>query len=712
MAAVAAVVDADRPSSSADSTQGWGAYVYERIKAFATSAVRFSVKAYDIEIDTFVADRAPSTEAAKYLKGETGFSLEPDLRWGDYEYGRGARVPAYDPSTATRNACCVYPFCCFPFCCQLRCCRKCCGGCCGRCNEPLKKCADRHAKKPRWFSSFLFHYPVAFDFFIESNRSRVLALSNLVLCLLLIIFCLNPLASKFEGSLSCFASFGYRPFFMQTASISPSYGNWLAINSVNGLPDAFAMGMAASPYKPMPEIITYTRLPQPAGPAGKKNCTGTDRVYNAMYYNDYSSNNIMYCVSCASSAAGCELSHMIRSVADIRTCATKSGRCGTCSNVVFGSSLGGPGHNQMAHFSATFQQLFYRPLLVAAANTRMNRFVGWGGLAWAGSILNTISLIGTWTNDLEYCTPQLRGSLDLMLQGPEKGGVTNGSISKAEVDIVASELKANYSSIPWAFTDTQLHGSINQIQTSYSKPTYEKVSAALLKRGFRKVHFKLDANGKPTKCYDTVKKGKCDSAWSGTTELTIASARSGLRIMQTSRKYMQDIIWPSAISSLFSIPIDSCGKTTTSPTVDPVTTTTTTTTTTTPPTAGGIDRSCCTAAASNDGDYDCRCRDGSCWYAGDVQSGIVFPSSNWNKEGKTCKTKEATTTTTVAPTTSDESTSEAAAINKTGSSSESSPGICVNEEMSFPPGYLKVRKRGLCVRLHTGSGAFSFNGEV
>ena len=135
-----------------------------------------------------------------------------------------------------------------------------------------------------------------------------------------------------------------------------------------------------------------------------------------------------------------------------------------------------------------------------------------------------------------------------------------------------------------------------------------------------------------------------------------------------------------------------------------------------------IDRSCCTAA-SNDGDYDCRCRDGSCWYAGDVRSGIVFPSSNWNKEGKTCKTKDATTTTTVAPTTttttttvapttSDESNSEAAAINKTGSSSESLPGMCVNEEFSIPPGYLKVRKRGLCVRLHTGSGAFSFNGEL
>ena len=272
MAAVSAVVDADRPRrASADSTQGWGAYVYERIKAFATSAVRFSVKAYDIE--TFVADSAPSTEAAKYLKGETGFSLEPDLRWGDYEYGRGARVPAYDPSTATRNACLCYPLCCFPFCCQLRCCRKCCGGCCGRCNEPLKKCADRHAKKPRWFSSFLFHYPVAFDFFIESNRSRVLALSNLVLCLLLIIFCLNPLGSTFEGSLSCFASFGYRPFFMQTETLPPRMGELVAINSVNGLPDKWALGLGASPnpYKPMTEIIA-------AGTAGKKNCTDTDRL--------------------------------------------------------------------------------------------------------------------------------------------------------------------------------------------------------------------------------------------------------------------------------------------------------------------------------------------------------------------------------------------------------------------------------------------------
>jgi hypothetical protein len=57
-------------------------------------------------IRRFVAEIAPTKESQKYMKGETGFSLEPDLRWGDFEYGRGARVPAYDPSTATRCACC------------------------------------------------------------------------------------------------------------------------------------------------------------------------------------------------------------------------------------------------------------------------------------------------------------------------------------------------------------------------------------------------------------------------------------------------------------------------------------------------------------------------------------------------------------------------------------------------------------------------------
>lgn len=61
-------------------------------------------------IRRFVAEVAPTKESQKYMKGETGFSLEPDLRWGDFEYGRGARVPAYDSSTATRCACCCCKF--------------------------------------------------------------------------------------------------------------------------------------------------------------------------------------------------------------------------------------------------------------------------------------------------------------------------------------------------------------------------------------------------------------------------------------------------------------------------------------------------------------------------------------------------------------------------------------------------------------------------
>jgi hypothetical protein len=439
--------------------------------------------------------------------------------------------------------------------------------------------------------------------------------------------------------------------------------------------------------------------------------------------------------------------------------------------------MGGPGHSAVDKLQPSQLQLLIRPVLVAAANTRMNRFVGWGGLAWAGSLVVDIMLLSSWTADLEYCAPHMRGSLDLMLQHGNNVTTASSPIVKADVDAVAKVLSANYSAHAWQFTDVQLNTAVmvlnvqknGKVDLKNLKPMYDTVTAALKKKGFRK-----DIHG----------------MWSGTTELTIASARSGLRIMQTSRNYMQDIIWPIP----FSIPIDSCGKTTTSPRKLPAVHVDPDTTTTTPPTvasfandmhryvkqvggnskrrlssapspsnapatpspwsssgtsapspsnapatpspwsSGGtsaqspsnapatrIDRSCCTAA-SNDGDYDCRCRDGSCWYAGDVQSGIVFPSLNWNKEGKTCKTKEATTTTTVAPTTtttttvapttSGKSNSEAAAINKTGSSSESSPGICVNEEFSIPPGYLKVRKRGLCVRLHTGSGAFSFNGEL
>ena len=228
---------------------------------------------------------------------------------------------------------------------------------------------------------------------------------------------------------------------------------------------------------------------------------------------------------------------MLRSVADIRTCATKSGRCGTCSNIVFGSSMGGPGHSAIDKLQPSQLQLLARPVLVAAANTRMNRFVGWGGLAWAGSLVVDIMLLSSWTADLEYCAPHMRGSLDLMLQHGDNVTTTSGPIVKADVDAVAKVLSANYSAHAWRFTDLQLNAAItgflqgsNDFKSSegnvsagerfqvilskdglkHLKATYDTVTVALKKKGFTK---NMYTDGQ--------------ERWSGSTKVTIASARPG-----------------------------------------------------------------------------------------------------------------------------------------------------------------------------------------
>lgn len=77
------------------------------------------------------------------------------------------------------------------------------------------------------------------------------------MCLLLLIFSLNPMGSKYEGSLSCFASFGYRPFLLQTPAISPRLGKYIAVNTVNSWPDTITLGiikMNPYQYKPVPEV--------------------------------------------------------------------------------------------------------------------------------------------------------------------------------------------------------------------------------------------------------------------------------------------------------------------------------------------------------------------------------------------------------------------------------------------------------------------------
>ena len=60
-------------------------------------------KAYQFEMGTFNADKVP--EAVKeYLNGETGFEMEPDQRFEDYDYlGKLKTMPS--KTTTNQNGC-------------------------------------------------------------------------------------------------------------------------------------------------------------------------------------------------------------------------------------------------------------------------------------------------------------------------------------------------------------------------------------------------------------------------------------------------------------------------------------------------------------------------------------------------------------------------------------------------------------------------------
>ena len=55
-----------------------------------------------------------------------------------------------------------------------------------------------------------------FDFIFETNRSRVLALWNLVVCFVVLLSTLNPLGSLYESQSGCGPAFGFRPGIMKS----------------------------------------------------------------------------------------------------------------------------------------------------------------------------------------------------------------------------------------------------------------------------------------------------------------------------------------------------------------------------------------------------------------------------------------------------------------------------------------------------------------
>ena len=153
--------------------------------------------------------RGVSKIVKDYLAGETGFEMNPDDRWEDYNYyGTDSVPPVYSKKTATICAALpFYPLCCLPCCCRSR------KGLCPQQYEMLKTKNDRQSKILGSFGCMGCH---CFDFLFETNRSKILSLWNLVVCFVVLLSTLNPLGSEYESQAGCRPSFSFRPGLLKS----------------------------------------------------------------------------------------------------------------------------------------------------------------------------------------------------------------------------------------------------------------------------------------------------------------------------------------------------------------------------------------------------------------------------------------------------------------------------------------------------------------
>lgn len=213
--------------------------------------------------------------------------------------------------------------------------------------------------------------PTLWDFIFESNRSRVLALWNLVLCMLLLFTTLNPISSIYEKSPGCENAFSFRPGILAEEQQAPVVAN---LTDLVERPHIYC--------NPMNMLIALENA-NSVSPAKDQSLptVHTDMIFSG------------------------------------------SGEWSTCSALYSASAAG-----YFSSLNLRFRML-YRILLLAAANSRSNRLHGWGFYyAVAGGVLTVLN-IHDLGRDLAYCPlieattkvgndrSVLYGDLDRVVQG-------------------------------------------------------------------------------------------------------------------------------------------------------------------------------------------------------------------------------------------------------------------------------------------------------
>jgi hypothetical protein len=434
------------------------------IQKISSHIFKLMNKLYKYEMGAIVGDKVPE-QVKIYLDGKTGFEMEPDLRFQEYDYLSTSSIPPpFTKKTQYQWALCCWPLCCFKCCCKKFCEKniqtkkniellektdKCCCypsiQCCKGCNNIVGGCCCLS--------------PTAWDFYFESNRSKVLALWNMVMCLLLLFTTLNPISPLFERSPGCENAFGYRPGVM-------------------------------SSLVSLPVTTNVSDLVHSPG----KYCTAMNLVVSLGGLEDETKTKDM---SPPATIPG----HWIFS---------GGGHWGSCS-ALFASNSNGIGTSYVYRVV-----MLGRIFVVAAANARYNKLYGWGMVFAIAGMYNAIDNIIMSGYDLRFCpvvTPLdqssqkifVHGELDRLLDNRPYNGLSFSSetnyflakrtdpLSPAHIRNASLLLNQRASKAgKWVIPQWELFEQVERVckhqrQTKPCTYSYESATNILKKNGFYEI---------------------------------------------------------------------------------------------------------------------------------------------------------------------------------------------------------------------------------
>jgi hypothetical protein len=247
---------------------------------------------------------------------------------------------------------------------------------------------------------------------------------NLVVCFVVLLSTLNPLGSLYESQSGCGPAFGFRPGIMK----SLYYPNTVNITDLMIEPQKYCR---------VHELLV--------------SLTGSEQILKN------------------------KLSSSVRYK-------DQPGSIGTCGSLTYSSNAIGY-IGQIG--KASWNDIVIRPVLVAMANSRNNRFYGWGGISLVGSLINSIFLMSDRGKDLNYCPVMSAGGLksnlygDLIrINGVEEYIINKGAakdvykypetpvpISKRDVTELTDKLKIILNSSVWKITESELNASLYDLCT-------------------------------------------------------------------------------------------------------------------------------------------------------------------------------------------------------------------------------------------------------